>query len=96
MQKGRVSILNNVINPNKNQKASLHYILGKTGMVTITVFDLEGDIIDVLHRGRQRDGDHTTSWDGRNRGGRVVARGVYFIKIVAPDISEIRKVLVVK
>ena len=30
------------------------------------------------------------------RGGRAVARGVYFIKVVAPGINEIRKVLVVK
>jgi fibronectin-binding autotransporter adhesin len=35
-------------------------------------------------------------WDGRNSGGRIVAKGIYFIRIVAPDIDETRKVLVVK
>jgi hypothetical protein len=36
------------------------------------------------------------SWDGRNRAGQAVSRGVYFIRIVAPGIDEIRKVLVAK
>jgi hypothetical protein len=35
-------------------------------------------------------------WDGRNRGGRDVARGIYFIKVVAPGVEETRKVLIVK
>jgi hypothetical protein len=60
------------------------------------VFDLKGDIVDVLYRGRRASGDYSTSWDGRNRGGRVVARGIYFIKVIAPGVEEIRKVLVVK
>jgi len=50
----------------------------------------------VLYRGQRTAGEYSTSWDGRNRGNRVVARGVYFIKIVGPGINEIRKVLVVK
>ncbi len=65
-------------------------------MVTIQVFDLEGDIIDVLHRGRLTAGEHTFTWGGTNRGGRVVVRGIYFIRVVGPDIDEIRKVLIVK
>jgi flagellar hook assembly protein FlgD len=64
--------------------------------VTITVFDLKGDIVNVLYRGQRAAGEYSTTWDGRNRGGRVVARGLYFIKVVGPDVNEIRKVLVVK
>jgi hypothetical protein len=36
------------------------------------------------------------TWDSLNRGGRAAARGLYFIKVVAPGVNEIRKVLVVK
>jgi len=52
--------------------------------------------VDVLHRGQQATGTHTVSWDGKNRGGRIVARGMYFIRIVGPGVNEHRKVLVVK
>ncbi|MDP7453457.1 MAG: FlgD immunoglobulin-like domain containing protein [Arenicellales bacterium] len=78
------------------QKVTLHYTIPTSGPVVITVFDFKGDIVDILQRGRQEEGDYSTTWDGKNRGGRNVARGVYFIKVVAPGIDEIRKVLVVR
>ncbi|MBN2440152.1 MAG: hypothetical protein JXJ04_02365 [Spirochaetales bacterium] len=95
-QKSNVTILNNVINPTRGERTHLHYILPKAGKVTITVFDLAGDIIDILYKGRQSKGEYSIDWNGRNRGARIVARGIYFIKIVAPGIEEIRKVLIVK
>jgi fibronectin-binding autotransporter adhesin len=95
-QKGNVTIYNNVINPNAGEQVKIHYILKRSGSVTIQVFTLAGDIVDVLYRGSLGAGEHSTSWDGRNRGGRVVAKGLYFIRIVGPDVDETRKVLVVK
>jgi hypothetical protein len=95
-QRGDVTILNNVINPLRGEKTGLYYSLSNAGYVTITVFDLKGDIVNVLYRGQRAAGEYSTTWDGRNRGGRVVARGLYFIKLVGPDVNEIRKVLVVK
>jgi hypothetical protein len=95
-QRGEVTILHNVINPLRGEKAGLHYSLASAGHVTITVFDLKGDIVNVLYRGQRAAGEYSTTWDGRNRGGRIVARGLYFIKVVGPDVNEIRKVMVVK
>jgi hypothetical protein len=95
-QRGGVTILDNVINPTRGETVKLSYQLPGAGMVNIMVFDLKGDIVDVLYRGRRDAGEYSTAWDGRNRGGRIVARGVYFIKVVAPGIDEVRKVLVVK
>jgi len=95
-QRGDATITNNVINPLRGETATLTYTIPQTGMVTINVFDLKGDIVDVLYRGQRSAGEYSTAWDGRNRGNRVVARGIYFIKIVGPSINEIRKVLVVK
>jgi flagellar hook assembly protein FlgD len=57
---------------------------------------LDGNLVQVLYRGSRPAGEYVDSWDGKNRGGRVVARGMYFIRIVGPDIDEIRKVMVVK
>jgi flagellar hook assembly protein FlgD len=64
--------------------------------VTILVFDLSGSIVNVLQRGSQSPGQYTTAWDGKNRGGRSVARGIYFVRVVGPGFDEIRKVLVVR
>jgi hypothetical protein len=95
-QRSNATILNNVIDPTRGERVRLSYQLTKAGQVTIQVFTLDGDLVQVLYRGYRQAGDYTASWDGRNRGGRVVARGMYFIRIVGPDIDEIRKVLVVK
>jgi hypothetical protein len=96
VQRGEFTVTNNVINPLRGETANVTYTIPQTGMVTINVFDLKGDIVDVLYRGQRTAGEYSTTWDGRNRGNRVVARGVYFIKIVGPGLNEIRKVLVVK
>ncbi len=95
-QRGTVTILNNVINPLRGESASLFYRLTGSGYVTIQVFTLAGDIVDVLYRGTQDAGEHTTSWGGRNRAGQAVARGVYIVRLVGPGIDEFRKILVVK
>jgi hypothetical protein len=95
-QRGDATITNNVINPLRGETVKFTYTIPQDGRVTINVFDLKGDIVDVLYRGQRAAGEYSTAWDGRNRGNRVVARGVYFIKIVGPGINEIRKVLVVK
>jgi flagellar hook assembly protein FlgD len=67
-----------------------------TGKITVTVFSLNGDIVNVLANGTQGPGEHATGWDGKNRGGRIVARGIYFIRVVGPGFDEMRKVLVVR
>ncbi|MFA6508781.1 MAG: FlgD immunoglobulin-like domain containing protein, partial [Treponemataceae bacterium] len=95
-QRGSVTILNNVINPNNGEITRVSYQLGTAGRATVQVFTLDGDLVKVLYRGNRAAGDYTASWDGKNMGGRSVARGIYFIRVVAPEIDEIRKVMVVK
>ncbi|GHV89985.1 hypothetical protein AGMMS50268_04880 [Spirochaetia bacterium] len=95
-QRSGVTILNNVINPNQGEQVFVDYILTRGGRVTIQVFTLDGNLVKVLERSGKDAGEYIASWDGKNNGGRVVARGMYFIRVVAPDIDEIRKVMVVK
>lgn len=96
-QSGGVTILNNVINPNKGEKTRVVYTMDKAGPVSVVVYDLSGNTVMVLKHEPQAAGKHVLTWNGHNNNGRVVARGVYFIRITAPGISnQIRKVLVVK
>ncbi|HTZ50569.1 MAG TPA: FlgD immunoglobulin-like domain containing protein, partial [Spirochaetia bacterium] len=95
-QRGEVTISNNVINPGAGQVAHLHYVVPTSGQVTITVFTLNGDVVTVLARGTEAAGEYTTSWDGKDRGGRAVARGIYFVRVIGPGFDEVRKVLVVR
>jgi flagellar hook assembly protein FlgD len=88
--------LNNVINPSNGESTYVQYQLTKGGQVTVQVFTMDGTMVDVLYRGYRDAGEYRAAWKGTNRSGRAVARGMYFIRVVGPDIDEIRKVMVVK
>ncbi|MDR0598882.1 MAG: hypothetical protein LBG84_02200 [Treponema sp.] len=95
-QRGGVTILNNVIKATTGENAYIRYRLNSAGPVTIQVFTLDGNLVKVIWRGFREAGEWTDTWDGRNSGGRPVARGMYFVRVVAPDIDEIRKIMVIK
>jgi len=87
---------NNVINPTAGQVVNLHYVMQKSGNVTITVFDLSGSIITVLGTGKTRQRGPTPRRGTGEQERGAVARGIYFVRVVGPDFDEIRKVLVVR
>jgi hypothetical protein len=95
-QRAGVTILNNVIYPADGDITVLDYELQSAGFVTIHVFTLDGTRVTTLVSGRQTAGRYQASWDGSNATGQTVASGLYFIRIVAPGIDEIRKVLVAR
>ena len=95
-QRGGVTIMNNVINAAVGEKVVLKVDVPEDGNLTVVVMTLDGNIVDYLNRGMTKQGEHFYSWDGRNRKGRAVARGMYFIRVSGPGIDETRKVMVVK
>ena len=95
-QRGGVTILNNVINSAAREKVVVKVDVPQDGNLTVLVMTLDGNIVDYLHRGSAKQGEHFYSWDGTNRSGNPVARGMYFIRVIGPGIDETRKVLVVK
>ncbi len=71
-QRANVTILNNVINPDKGQKTSLYYTLPNSGLVTIMVFDLAGDVVSILYHGQLAGGrpfDHLERHESAGAGG---------------------------
>jgi len=96
-QRGGVTILNNVINSDNKETAYIRYDLPRAGRVTIQIYTLDGTLVKSIRRNENREaGAYVDTWDGSNNGGRAVARGMYFVRVVGPDIDEIRKIMVVK
>ncbi|MGI5077909.1 FlgD immunoglobulin-like domain containing protein [Treponema maltophilum] len=95
-QAGGASILNNVINVNTGEQTLIKVDTERAGSLSVIVMTLDGDVLKVLHSGRVEKGEHIYKWDGRNANGEPVARGLYFIRIVSPDIDETRKVMAVR
>jgi len=96
VQRGGVTIANNVIDPTAGQRATLNYTLESRQLVRVFVLDLAGALVKTVQNGIQNPGEYSLVWDGTNREGRPVSTGVYFVRIVAGETDEIRKVLVIR
>ncbi|MCR4626226.1 MAG: hypothetical protein K5640_01090 [Treponema sp.] len=96
LQRGGVTILNNVINANAGESTVVQVDLPSSTNLTVAVTTLDGNIVTYLQHGRAAEGTHYYYWSGRNNAGNKVARGLYFIRIVGSGIDETRKVMVVK
>ena len=95
-QRGGVTILNNVINSRAKEKTTIVVDTEKSTALKVYVMTLDGSIVRTLEKSRVKSGRHTYTWDGTNGAGKSVARGMYFVRVIADDIDETRKVMVVK
>ena len=96
LQRGGITILNNVINVSDNEKTILQVDVNTSDHLNIAVMTLDGNIVQYLHKGTLASGTHYFYWDGKTKGGKPVARGMYFVRIFGSGIDETRKIMVVK
>lgn len=95
-QRGGVIIRNNVINASKNEKTIIQIDMPETDDIKVAVMTVGGSIVTYLHNGSLNRGMTLLEWDGKNKAGNFVARGLYFIRVSGAGIDETRKVIVVK
>ena len=85
-----ISLSQNYPNP-FNGSTIIGYSLRANSNVTIEIFDILGRRIAALDQGRQEAGNHKVIWDSNE-----LASGVYYYRIKAGDVSETRKMLLLK
>lgn len=95
-QRGGVTILNNVINPLNGEKVAIKVNMPSEGKLNVMIMTLDGNIITYLNHGNTTGGEHYYSWNGTNKNGKAVGRGMYFVRVVGNGIDETRKVMIVK
>ncbi len=61
-----------------------------------TLFDVQGRALKRLHRGPLARGVTTLQWDGRDREGREVGPGLYFIRLATPAGLTVARVIRVR
>ena len=93
-------LLHNYPNP-FNPETWIPYRLAEDAFVTLTIYDLNGQIVRTLDVGHQiasvyENRSKAIYWDGRNEIGEQVASGVYFYHLSAGDYSATRKMVILK
>ena len=94
------ALLANYPNP-FNPETWIPYQLAESAEVTLTIYDMNGQLIRRLAVGHQAAGMYQSRsravyWDGRNQLGESVASGLYFYTLTADEFTATRKMLILK
>ena len=74
-----------------NPITSIEYALPNDSFVSLSVYDINGRLVDQLVNTYKVLGYHKISWDAREH-----STGLYFIKLVAGEYQKTQKVILVK
>ena len=94
------ALLANYPNP-FNPETWIPYQLAESAEVTLTIYDINGQLVRRLIVGHQAAGMYRSRsravyWDGRNRLGEPLASGLYFYTLTADDFTATRRMLILK
>jgi aminopeptidase N len=74
-----------------NETITISYQIARPEEVEITIYDIQGRVVDSLLRERKTTGIHQIEWDGRQ-----YASGLYFCLFEASGSSDVRKITLLK
>ena len=94
------ALLRNYPNP-FNPETWIPYQLAGSAEVTLTIYDMNGQLIRHLAVGHQAAGMYQSRsravyWDGRNQLGEPVASGLYFYTLTADEFTATRRMMILK
>ncbi|MDZ7268867.1 MAG: T9SS type A sorting domain-containing protein [candidate division KSB1 bacterium] len=69
------------------------FFLPQPARVELAIFNLLGQRVRTLFEGDNARGRHRVYWNGRDEAGNLVARGVYYYRLQAGNISKAGKIL---
>jgi hypothetical protein len=74
----------------------IDYLLPETGKVTISVYDIRGELVRTLFHGKQLSGDYSIEWNRLNNNGIPANPGVYFCRFKTDEHSQTLKMILLK
>ena len=82
----------NPFNPN----TTIRYDLPMDDLVTITIYDMLGNVVNNLVNANQSSGHKLIQWNATNNQGQPVSAGVYLYSIEAGDFRQTKKMILLK
>jgi len=74
----------------------VRFRLPHTEAVRLSVHDLAGRLVDVLHDGSAPSGPFSAIWDGRDNSGRMQPAGPYLFRLQTPSLNASTRGMLVK
>ena len=79
-----------------NPVTTLRYDLPEDGLVSITIYDMLGNVVNNLVNTNQSSGYKSVQWNATNNQGQPVSAGVYLYTIEAGDFRQTKKMILLK
>ena len=79
-----------------NPITSLHYDLPENSYVSITIYDMLGNVINNLVNTNQSSGFKSVQWNATNNQGQPVSAGVYLYSIEVGEFRQTKKMVLLK
>jgi len=79
-----------------NPQTLIEYALPKSAHVTIEIYNLLGQKVNILMDQDQKAGFYRVDWDGKDKKGEELASGIYFYRIQAGDFVKCKKMIMLK
>ncbi|MBD3404223.1 T9SS type A sorting domain-containing protein [candidate division GN15 bacterium] len=92
---GEFHLAQNYPNP-FNPTTTIRYNLPSAAHATLEIYNSVGRLVRTLVGQRQPAGEHRVIWDGLDDSGSAVASGVYLYRLTTPDLSQSRKMLLLR
>lgn len=88
-------LLNNFPNP-FNSETIIEYQVLKNSDLRIVVFNVKGQIVRTLIDRGHKVGNYSIRWDGLDNSNQQVGSGIYFVRLIAEDITKGFKVTLLR
>ena len=74
-----------------NPSTNISLVLNANADLSVKVYNLTGQLVDVIAEGQMDKGSYSLTWDGTN-----VACGVYFVKTEVGSVVQNQKIMFIK
>jgi len=79
-----------------NPSTTIRYGLPEKANVSLVIYNVRGQIVQILESGQQSAGWYDAVWNGQATDGKTISTGIYFARLVAGDYNQVIKMLYLK
>jgi len=91
----KTELLGNYPNP-FNPSTNISFYLRSYDFVSLDIFNIKGQKIRTLLNQYMNSGVHDINWDGKDDKGKTISSGVYFYQLNTKELSETKKMIMIK
>ena len=79
-----------------NPETTISFSIPNVSEISLTIYDINGRVVDVLAQGVYTPGVHSFIWDGMTLSGEIVPSGVYLYKLITPNQSFSKHLTIIR